>query len=197
VKRYFGTLRYYLSMAGSRPVLGIVAGPRCSGNTAALVEEVLRGAGDAGRETGLLCLGKLAIGPLVESSGGEPFGVTGPEDDMLGIFRSLEGMGAFVFGSPIYYDHISARTKTFIDRLIYYNDKKDRFPGGIPAVLAITYEWNKATAYDDVMDWMVERFEHYFKMEVVGKLVAEGTSRTPVSDRPELLEKAYEAGRLL
>ncbi|MBU7005060.1 MAG: hypothetical protein HXS50_05795, partial [Theionarchaea archaeon] len=46
-------------------------------------------------------------------------------------------------------------------------------------------------------EWMVERFEHYFKMEVVGKLVGEGTSRTPVSDRPDLLRKAYEMGSLL
>lgn len=179
------------------PVLGVVAGPRCYGNTAALVGEVLRGAGDAGRATEQVCMGGLTIGPLIEGSDEDPFGVRGPEDDMQGLFASLEGMGAFVFGTPIYYDHVSARAKTFIDRLIYYFDKKERFPRGVPAILAITYEWNKPTAYDDVMEWMVERFEHYFKMEVVGKLVGEGTSRTPVSDRPDLLRKAYEMGSLL
>jgi multimeric flavodoxin WrbA len=187
-----------MAMATDRgPVLGVVAGPRCSGNTAALVREVLRGAGDAGSATELVCMGELSIGPLIEGSDEDPFGVRGPEDDMLNIYLSLEGMGAFVFGTPVYYDHVSARAKTFIDRLIYYFDKKDRFPKGVPAVLAITYEWNKATAYDDVMEWMVERFEHYFKMKVVGKLVGEGTTRTHVRDRPDLMKKAYEMGESL
>ena len=186
--------RWPSTMDSKKPALGIVAGPRCSGNTAVLVGEVLKGAGDAGRTTELFCLGEMSVGPLIEGSEDDPFGVTGPEDDMLRIFPSIEGMGAFVFGTPIYYDHVSARAKIFIDRLIHYWDKRDAFPKGIPAVLAITYEWNKPTAYDDVLDWMKGRFENYHKMEVVGTLVAEGTTRTPAGDRPDLLRKAYELG---
>ncbi len=118
---------------------------------------------------------------------------------MLAIYPSLERMNAFVFGSPIYFDHVSAQGKTFIDRLICYSegDRKGRFPRGLPAIVIITYEWDNPTAYDDVVDWIKGRFEHYFKMKVAGTLVAENTTDVPVWKRDDILEKAYGMGRAL
>ena len=45
-------------------VLGVVGGPRRTGNTARLVEEVLAGARDAGHETHVFYLAEMELGPL-------------------------------------------------------------------------------------------------------------------------------------
>ena len=186
-------------MKSSKRVLGIVASPHNSGNTATLIKEVLKGAEEKGYETDLKCLGDLKINPLIPCASDKPYGVTGPKDDMELIYPSLEKMNTFVLGTPIYYDHISARAKIFIDRLIYYSKEntRDRFPKNVPAVIIITYEWDKREAYSSVVGWIKGRLEHYWKMKVVATLQAENTVKNPVANREDLLKKALQIGRNL
>jgi multimeric flavodoxin WrbA len=194
---------------GSKKVLGIVASPHNSGNTATLVKEVLKGAEEKGYETDLKCLGDLEINPLIASTSDKqsvwsryskkPYGVTGPKDDMELIYSSLEKMNAFVFGTPIYYDHVSARAKIFIDRLICceHGSKMDHFPKNVPAVIVVTYEWEKPEAYSSVVEWVKNTLERYFKMKVIAVMQAENTLRNPVANREDLLNKARRQGRNL
>ena len=186
-------------MKNRKRVLGIVASPHNSGNTATLVKEVLKGAEETGYETDLKCLGDLRINPLVASTSDKPYGVDGPKDDMESINSSLEKMDVLVFGTPIYFDHVSDRAKILIDRLIYYEKEstKNRFPKNVPAVIVITYEWNKLEAYGSVIKWIKHTLEEYFKMKVVASLQAENTVKNPVTNRKDLLEKALQIGRNL
>jgi multimeric flavodoxin WrbA len=196
-------------MKSSKRVLGIVASPHNSGNTATLVKEVLKGAQEKGYETDLRCLGDLRIDPLIASTSDKesvwssfskkPYGVTGPKDDMELIHSSLEKMNTLVFGTPIYFDHVSARAKIFIDRLIYYSRKntRDRFPRNATAVIIVPYEWEKPEAYSSVAEWIKHTLERYFRMKVVATLQAENTVRNPVANREDLLEKARQIGRNL
>ncbi len=179
-------------------VLGIVGSPRREGHTARLVEAVLRGAKEAGHEAKIFYLCDLDIGPLETKDGR----IVYPEDDMARLYPHIESMGALVIGSPIFYDHVSARTKLFIDRLHYYSrthgeEYRRRFPDGVKAVTVITYEAGSPERYDGVLEWLKGRLEHYWRMEIVGKLKAEATTRKPVATRGELLEKAVEIGRSL
>lgn len=179
-------------------VLGIVGSPRREGHTARLVEEVLQGAKEAGHEAEIFYLCDLEIGPL-EAEGGR---IVYPEDDMMRLYPHIESMGALVLGTPIYYDHVSARTKLFIDRLHYFSkthgeEYRRRFPDGVKAVTAITYEAGGPDRYDYVLDWMKRRLEHYWSMEVVVGLKAEATGRNPVKERPDLLRKARKMGQSL
>jgi len=197
------------NMKSSEIVLGIVASPHSSGNTAILVKEVLKGAEEKGYETDLKCLGDLKINPLISSTSDEqsvwspysdkPYGVNGPKDDMELIYSSLEKMNVFVFGTPIYFDHVSARAKIFVDRLIYYDKEstKDRFPKSVRAVIIVTYEWDKPEAYSSVVEWIKNTLEEYFKMKVVASLQAENTVKNPVANREDLLKKARQIGRNL
>jgi multimeric flavodoxin WrbA len=186
-------------MKSSKRVLGIVASPHNSGNTATLVKEVLKGAEPKGYETELKCLGDLKINPLIASASDKPYGVTGPKDDMELIYSSLEKMNALVFGTPIYYDHVSGRAKIFVDRLIYYDKEstKDRFPKNVRAVIIVTYEWNKPEAYSSIVGWIKNTLEEHFKMKVVATLQAENTEKNPVANREGLLKKARQIGRNL
>jgi multimeric flavodoxin WrbA len=183
----------------SKKVLGIVASPHNSGNTATLVNEVLKGAEERRYEPDLKCLGDLEIYPLITDASDKPYGVEGPRDDMTSIYSSLEKMDALVFGTPIYYDHVSARAKIFIDRLIYYNKEstKKRFPKNVPAIIVISYEWNKPDAYGSVVEWIKHTLEAYFKMKVIASLHAENTVKNPVANREDLLKKAREICRNL
>jgi len=183
----------------SKRILGIAASPHSSGNTATMVKEVLKGAEEAGYEAELKCLGDLKINPLIASASDKPYGVVGPKDDMESIYPSLEKMNALVFGTPIYYDHVSDRAKIFIDRLIYYEkeDRKDRLPKNARAVIILTYEWDKPEAYNSVAEWIKNVLENYFKMKVFASLQAENTVKNPVANREDLLKKARQIGRSL
>ncbi|UCE16574.1 MAG: flavodoxin family protein [Candidatus Bathyarchaeota archaeon] len=196
-------------MKSSKRVLGIVASPRSSGNTATLVKEVLKGAEENGNKTDLKCLGDLNINPLIASTSdnesvwstysNKPYGVTCPKDDMDLVYSSLEKMDVLVFGTPIYFDHVSARAKIFVDRLIYYDKEstKDRFPRNVRVVIIITYEDDNLEAYSSVVEWIKHTLEEYFKMKVVATLVAEDTVKNPVANREDLLEKARQIGKKL
>jgi multimeric flavodoxin WrbA len=183
-------------MKPSKRILGVVASPHNSGNTATLVKAVLKGAEEMGYETELKCLGDLKIYPLIESTS-EPYGVTGPEDEMASIFSSIEQMDVLVFGTPIYFGHVSDRAKVFIDRLIYYEkpERKARLPKGARAVIIITYADDRPKLYDGVIEWLKEVMKYFSGMKVVGTLKAEGTDERPVEKREELLERARQIGR--
>lgn len=185
-------------MKSSKRILGIVASPHNSGNTATLVKAVLEGAEEKGYETELKCLGDLKMYPLVESTS-EPYGVTGPKDDTESVFSSLEKTDVIVFGTPIYFGHVSDRAKIFIDRLIYYEkpERKARLPKGASAVIIITYADERPKLYDGVIEWLKDVMKYFNGMKVVAALKAEGTDENPVEKREDLLEKARKLGKSL
>jgi len=179
-------------------VLGIVAGPRKTGHTARLVEEALRGAEEAGHETVLYYLSDMEIKPLDEGEDGYSY----PDDGFNELMPHIESMGALVFGTPIYYDHVSSRAKLFIDRLHYYSNShgdeyRGRFPDGVKFVNAVTCGWDKADVYGEVVDWLNGRMTHYWKMTIHGSLKAHGTGNNPVKENEALLKKARELGKTL
>jgi multimeric flavodoxin WrbA len=179
-------------------VLGIVGSPKREGHTAKLVEAVLAGAIEAGHEADIYHLSDLEIGPIQARDGTLVY----PDDDMARLYPHLESMDALVLGTPVYYDHVSSRTKLFIDRLHYYSkthgeEYRRRFPDGVKAITLITQGAGDPDRYDYVLDWMKGRLEYYWNMEVVASLKAEATGRNPVEKRVDLLERAREIGRSL
>jgi putative NADPH-quinone reductase len=180
-------------------VLGVVGGPHREGNTVRLVEAVLEGAREAGHETVLVKLADLDVRHIEEKDGRLYY----PDDDMARkLGPHLESMGALVLGTPIYYDHVDSRMKQFIDRLHYWSkthgdEYRRRFPDDVKVVNCITCGWDDPEAYDDILAWMRERMEHYWRMRHVADLRAEGTGSKPVSSRKDLLERARRIGRSL
>jgi multimeric flavodoxin WrbA len=179
-------------------VLGIVAGPRKTGHTAKLVEEVLKGAEEAGHEAKVIYLSEMNITPLTWEEDAYCY----PEDDFTKIMPEIESMGALVFGSPIYYDQVSSRAKLFIDRMYYYaksrgGDYYEKVPKGVKFINAITCGWDNKDAYTEVVEWLNGRMTNYWEMEIVGGLKAHGSGNNPVKDNKKLLEEARELGKSL
>jgi len=177
-------------------VLGIVGSPHNEGHTAKLVEAVIAGTISAGHIADIFYLSDMEIGPIQASGGVLEY----PKDGMTRLYPHLETMDALVLGTPIYYDHVSSRTKLFIDRLHYYSkthgeEYRKRFPDGVKAVTVITQGAGNLDMYDYVLEWMKGRLEHYWNMEVVASLKAESTGGDPVEKREDLLERGREIGR--
>jgi multimeric flavodoxin WrbA len=179
-------------------VVGIVAGPRKNVNTARLVEEVLAGANKAGHEILIFYMSEMLVHPLEASENGYVY----PLDDFEKMMPHLETMGAMVLGTPIYYDHVSARAKLFIDRLYYYSvshgtEYRERFPVNVKFIGVYSYGWNNPDVYNEVADWLNGRMTNYWKMKLAGSLKAHGTGSKPVHGNKGLLEKAKVLGECL
>ena len=179
-------------------VVGIIAGPRRTGNTARLVEEVLLGAKKAGHEIILFYMSEMSVNPL----GADMTGYIYPDDGFSELMPHLESMDALVFGTPIYYDHVSARAKLFIDRLYYYsrshgNEYRKRFPDNIKFIGVFSCGWNNPNVYGEVIEWLNGRMSHYWNMEIVDSIKAFGTGSNPVKDDTNLLNRARLLGENL
>ena len=179
-------------------VIGIVAGPRKTGNTARIVEEVIHGAKDAGHETMLYYLSEMDVNPL----GADENGYVYPDDGFTELMPHLESMGALVLGTPIYYDHVSARAKLFIDRLYYYSrshgdEYRKLFPDNVKFIGVYSCGWDNPNVYGEVIEWLNGRMSHYWNMDIIGSLKAYGTGNKPAKDNKGLLKKARSLGESL
>ena len=180
-------------------VLGVICSPRRRGNTARIVESVLEGARKKGADTETFHLCELEVNPCRACSSCEATGRCFHEDDMESIYDSLSQADALVWGTPIYYDHVSAQAKAFIDRLYVMRRASARrtFPVGMKGVFVITYELDSLNGYDSVLEWIAGMFEHYHGVEMVATLRAHNTTKAPVSHRSELLREAVSIGEIL
>ena len=101
-------------------MIGINGSPRSDGNTRKFVQAVLAGATSAGAETALFQLGEMKISPCVACMKCRKTARCAIKDDMQQIYAAIEAAKdpkALVLGTPIYFDHISAQMKAWIDRL--------------------------------------------------------------------------------
>ncbi len=183
-------------MRTSSKVIGIVGSPRHGGNTATLVQEVLRGASSRGFLTELYYLRDLGVAPCDACDACMDTGVCIVDDGMRVLHALFPETAALVLGTPIYFDHISAQSKAFLDRLYLYTGPRPeyRFPEGVKTVLVATWEDANPQRYDAVMAWFQGRMSYYFGVETVGVLTASGANEVPVSLRSELLREAFETG---
>jgi multimeric flavodoxin WrbA len=84
-------------------VLGIVGSPRRGGNTETLVDEVLRGAEEAGALVEKVILSKLDIGPCRACDACQDTGECVQRDDMPALLEQMEHSQVWVLGTPIYW----------------------------------------------------------------------------------------------
>ena len=124
---------------------------------------------------------------------------------MVEFYDVVDEMRAIVVGTPIYFDHVSAQLKTFMDRLYpYIGANMERyFPKGVKAGIVITYGASGEHAYDGVIDWIKGRLKGYYGIETVGfvkigKCDIYDSPRTLVVDKnEEIIQQAIGLGAKL
>ncbi len=97
-------------------LLAIQGSPRRGGNTDILLGEAVRGAREAGAQVQRVDLRDLTISPCMELYHCKEAGVCSIQDDMVPLYRAMDGCHRVILASPIFFYSVTATTKAFIDR---------------------------------------------------------------------------------
>jgi multimeric flavodoxin WrbA len=173
-------------------VLGIVGSPRRQGNTETLVDEVLRGAQEAGAQVEKIILNELNIAPCQACETCLENGNCAQQDDMATILAQMQRSQVWVLGTPVYWWGPSAQFKLFLDR--WFGQEKIVTFKGRRVILTIPLGGDNDVArhvvgmFEDVLD--------YLEMELFATILAPDVLESgKVRERPEILLAAYRAGQ--
>ena len=176
-------------------IIGITGSSRHGMNTGTLVEKILEGAREQGAEVEHLYLGDYHLLPCRACEACKVAQRCVLDDDMQRFHDALNSAQAMVLGTPIYFDHVSAQLKLFLDRLYPYSGENYFSP--MKAAYVATWGDHNPRLYSGVTEWLADRLACYFKVEAVGMLTAAGTGSVFVGDRKELLSEAFALGGAL
>lgn len=97
-------------------VLGIAGSPRKGGNSDILLDNFLKGAGDAGCETEKIYASHLNIAPCDENNTCHRTGECRIKDEMQAVYKRLIEADCIVVSSPTFFMGVPAQLKCLIDR---------------------------------------------------------------------------------
>jgi multimeric flavodoxin WrbA len=103
-------------MSNRKRVVGIVGSPRKGGNTDIMIDEILKGAEEAGAEIEKVMLTDFEIMPCKACDACRENGKCIQKDDLAELLGKLDASGVWVFGTPVYWWGPSAQLKALLDR---------------------------------------------------------------------------------
>lgn len=177
-------------------VLGVVGSPRKGGNTEILVDEVLRGAGDAGSKVEKVFLNDLEIKPCQAACSDycEERGDCRIDDDMSPLYRRLHECEVIVLGTPVYWYGPSAQFKAFMDRwFAIAHPKYVHKMRGKKFILIAPFEESDASTADPLVG-MIMKSVNYLEAELSGKLLVTAGEKGAVKQNLEAMKRAYKVG---
>lgn len=118
-------------------ILGVMCSPRKRGNTRILLDEALAGALEQGAETDLVAVAELDIKPCDGCLSCVKTQQCHIKDDMQGVYPKLLAADGIIFATPVYFLHVTAQAKTFIDRL-YVLYRAQRLANKVGGTIAVT-----------------------------------------------------------
>jgi len=186
-------------------VVGFVGSPRKKGNTTTVVNEVLRGAQEAGAKTKIFNLNQLSMRGCQSCYKCQtPEGICVQKDDMAPLYEEIRTADAVVIGTPVYMFQVTGQTKIFVDRLFAFLYLKDGKPGnfrnklkGKKTVTVYSQGQPETSAFASSFD-LHEGVLSFLGFKVQDRIVAGGMMTEDAARGNEaVLKKAYEAGAAL
>ena len=179
--------------------IGIVGSPRKNGNVDRLVQAVLDGAEEAGRETTKYHLNEMNYSGCQGCNYCKSHENCRLDDDLSDLLKDMAEADAVVFGSPIYFYLFTGQFKLMEDRMYSLVDAgfNSRLAPGKKAVI-VTSQGNP-----DLSAFEKAATEFAGILKRLGFEVAEiirmggGNAPDAVMERKDLLDKAKAAGRAL
>ena len=173
-------------------VVGICGSPR-KGNTETLLREAVNSAKEKGADTELILLKDKNIKFCDGCLTCEKTGKCHINDDMQEIYKKLTQSDAIIFGSPTYYDNVTALFKNFIDRTnVFYLNKN--LKNKIAAIICV----GGMKLYENSIENAAEQIKIFCKihgMKVVEKLLVSATKSNEISKNKKIINKARNLGR--
>jgi len=179
-------------MTETQKILGIVGSPRRNGNTEVLVDEVLKGAEEAGAQVEKVILNELDIRPCQACNNCYKTGKCTHDDDMTELFDKMEKADAWVLGTPVYWFGPTAQFKVFIDR--WYHPRHKKFKGKRVILVIPLGDKNENIARHTV--GMITDSLNFLRIKIFKTLLAPGINRRGVvRENTNLLSEAAIAGK--
>lgn len=176
-------------------VVSFLGSPRKKGNTAALLDSVLKGLQSGGNSTvESVFLQEKNIHPCAgcNSCKKNESGMCVVKDDMQDIYSVIGKSDLIIIASPIYWWSVTAQMKTLIDRLYGMNFKC----GTKKVLLLMTYEGELPNSGPETTETLFREICGYLKMEVAG-VMGVCTGKVRVQDNEQAIRDGYELGKKL
>jgi len=181
--------------------LVILGSPRVKMNTDLLLEEVIKGLKSRNVNVEKIELGRLKFDPCVSCNVCGKTGHCYKKDDMTDIYDKFNDSDIVVIGSPMYFNSVTAITKTMIDRCQSFwsskyilnqssIDKSKKRKGMFVCVGGAKQSEKGFIGATVVMDL----FFKAINTEYMYNMLVDNTDEVFVGDSKELLTKAYEIG---
>ena len=188
-------------------ILVILGGGRPRGNTRQLVDAFVKGAVDAGHQTGVVSLNEKQVNGCIGCNAcrfGKP---CVQKDDFNSLIPAIKNADLIVFASPLYFWTLSSKIKAFIERFYCIAEEDDAPPLGRYEKYPVRDCALLMTSADDYF-WTFEQAVSYYNFALVnyigfhdrGMLLAGGcgdTNGKPQIDKTDYLEKAYKFGKTI
>lgn len=179
-------------------ITAFAGSPRKGGFTWALLKEVLRGAEDGGAEVKVYDLNDPGFRGCQGCFYCRSHQGCRVDDILQPFFDEVGEVSGIVFASPIYFADISGQGKMWLDRMFPMLDGQSFSPRhpGKRVVDIFTQGDGHADRFQPAID-RLHGFINGFGWKVEETLVCAGTSETGFALPPDLMGKAYAAGRKL
>ena len=175
-------------------VLGFVGSPRSGGNTHILVDEILRGAKEAGAAVQKFDLTRLKIAPCDACDTCRRTGNCLYEDDFPPLYEQMKTSDVWVFGTPIYWSGPSAQFKAFVDRW-YAPEEELKVMPDKHIILALPLGDEGGEQAQITVDMMTVGLE-WINKTINDVVVAPGMeARGDIQQHTDILEHAYQTGQ--
>jgi multimeric flavodoxin WrbA len=178
-----------------KKVVAFIGSPNPKGNTAAIVNRIIKGAEKSGMAAKIYYLNDMNIkfcqGCMYCK---KEDGVCKIEDDMQLIYKDFKEADAIIIGSPIYTHQVSAQTKIFFDRLFALVDMniKPRFHKKITVMVYSQARANK-DAFQSYFDVNANLFKE-LGLILKDTIIYAGVDK---EKKEEILAYAYGVGEAL
>ncbi len=122
-------------------ILGISGSPRKDGNTDFIIDEVLKGANEAGAEIELISVAEKEIKPCEACDYCTEHKKCKFDDDAAFFFEKMQGADGIVMGSPVYFGNVTAQIKSLIDRERVMWKQGKSLENKVGASVAVAWKW--------------------------------------------------------
>lgn len=192
-------------MRSNARILAVNASGRKGGNTDVIIDEIMRACSDSGCSTEKLYLIDIDLKPCTGCRACRrtdvPTICTVRDEMTSTVYERLYAADGLIVGFPIYTARENGLMANFMDRwdCLLNPHLSRRMPSGKKAVIVCSWMWPNPHAYDHVIEQMVILLKLH-GIETIDVLAVSGTrgkhhGRGIVKHHPDIMEKAYQAGR--
>lgn len=180
-------------------IIAIKGSPRKNGDSNKLIDEIIRGAKEAGHTCTTYFLqdmnlkGCQACYACKQEGPGRDCII---HDDLQPYWAQLHKADALILGAPIYASGVCGPMVSYMNRHYCLLDKdwNVRVKPGIKVIGVFAQAQAEAEKYKEAINWFLSDFE---RRNMVLKDVIVKTGREPVENDAELMRRAYEDGARL